>query len=65
MIEATLQWKSNGSFAKGVVTGYVHPKDDDDDQPWFCRVSEHSAEEASFDEFWFGLGTNKPEHEKK
>jgi len=65
LIEATLNWKSNGSFAKGVVTGYVHPKDADDDQPWFCRVSEHSAEEASFDEFWFGLGTNKPEHEKK
>lgn len=39
------------------MKGYTAPKSEDDEQPWFCRASEHPPEEATFDEMWFGLGT--------
>ncbi|EJD05860.1 uncharacterized protein FOMMEDRAFT_139189 [Fomitiporia mediterranea MF3/22] len=65
LAEATTKWKHTKDYAKGVVKGYSAPKQADDEEPWFCRVSEHAPEEISFDEFWFALGTNKPEHERK
>ena len=65
LIEDTNNWKHTKDYCKSVVKGYSAPKQADDEEPWFCRVSEHAPEEASFDEFWFGLGTNKPEHERK
>ncbi|KAL5529200.1 hypothetical protein ACEPAG_5174 [Sanghuangporus baumii] len=65
LIEATLKWKHTKDYCKGVVRGYTSPKQADDEEPWFCRASEHAPEEITFDEFWFGLGTNKPEHERK
>lgn len=65
LIEDTNNWKHTKDYAKGTVKGLVRPKDSDDEEPWFCRASIHSSEEASFDELWFGLGTNKAEHESK
>ena len=65
LIEATSNWKHTKNYCKGAVRGYSASKQADDEEPWFCRVSEHAKEEITFDEFWFGLGTNKPEHEKK
>lgn len=65
LAEASQSWKHTKVFEKGLVRGYAHDRDEDDEEPWFCRVSEHTTEEISFDEFWFGLGTKKPEHEKK
>lgn len=65
LIESTLKWKHTKDYCKGVVKGYSAQKQADDDESWFCRVSEHTPDEASFDEMWFGLGTNKPEHERK
>ena len=65
LMEATLTWKHTKNYAKGVVRGYSAPKQADDEEPWFCRASEHAPDEASFDEIWFGLGTKKPEHEAK
>ncbi|KAI5124574.1 hypothetical protein M0805_003093 [Coniferiporia weirii] len=65
LIDATLKWHNSKDYCKGVVKGYTHPKDADDEEPWFCRVSVHAPEEATFDEMWFGLGTNKPEHESQ
>ncbi|KDQ18151.1 hypothetical protein BOTBODRAFT_551693 [Botryobasidium botryosum FD-172 SS1] len=32
---------------------------------WHCRVSEHGPDEATFDEFWQGLGVNHSLHEKE
>lgn len=62
---ASQKWDHTKDFEKGLVKGYAHAKDADDEEPWFCRVSEHSTDEISFDELWFALGTTKPEHEKK
>ena len=47
-------WHWCPDFEKGVVKGYAHTKDADDEEPWFCRVSEHTTEEITFDEMWFG-----------
>ncbi|THH07286.1 hypothetical protein EW145_g3479 [Phellinidium pouzarii] len=65
LVDATLKWNHSKDFCKGIVKGYVHSKEADDEEPWFCRVSVHAPEVASFDEMWFGLGTNKPVHEKE
>lgn len=34
-----------------------------DEAGWYCRRSEHTAEEATFDQFWSKLGENKAENE--
>lgn len=64
LIEASLTWPFTKAFVKGTVKGYKHPKGGDDDQFWFCRVSEHAPAEVTFEEFWHGLGVKKGEHEK-
>lgn len=65
LMESSETWRHNRMYAKGTVKGFVHPKESDDLQPWFCRVSEHGPDEATFEELWYGLGVNKAEHEKK
>lgn len=56
-MEETTKWKHLKDFSKGVVVrGYTGPKASDDEQPWFCRASEHDPKEISFDEMWFALG---------
>lgn len=65
LIEASQSWKQGKAYCKGLVRGISAPKGSDDEEPWFGRVSVHEPDSVSFDEFWFGLGTNKPEHEAK
>ncbi|KAH8117379.1 hypothetical protein DFH11DRAFT_1851714 [Phellopilus nigrolimitatus] len=65
LADASLKWRHSKDYCKGIVKAYTHPKDADDEEPWFARVSVHAPDEVSFDEFWFGLGNNKPEHEMK
>ena len=53
------KWKHLKDFEnkKGVVVkGYTAPKAEDDEQPWFCRASEHDASAVTFEEMWFALG---------
>lgn len=64
-MESSQSWHHTKAYVKGTVKGYSHPKEQDDPQGWFCRVSEHASDEATFDELWHGLGVNKAEHEIK
>lgn len=58
-------WKQGKSFINGTVRTYSRMKAPSDVAGWHCRVSEHTKEEATFDEFWRKLGENKAENEKK
>lgn len=64
LIEKSREWPMTKTYAKGMVKGYKHPKGDDDEQFWFCRVSEHTPAEVTFEELWHGLAINKGDHEK-
>lgn len=63
-IQSTTSWTQKKSI-KGVkiftASSSINPKG----PAWFCRVSEHGPEEATFDEFWQGLGVNHSIHEKE
>ncbi|OCH93405.1 hypothetical protein OBBRIDRAFT_790279 [Obba rivulosa] len=63
LIESTTSWKQGKSFQKNTVKTSSRPKGPSDGAPWHCRVSEHTAEDATFDEFWSKLGHNKAENE--
>lgn len=64
ILEATSTWKP-GKIYHGVKT-YTGPKRPQlDGAPWHCRVSEHTPEEATFDQFWEKLGNDKAVNEKE
>ncbi len=42
---------------------FSRPKGSKDGAGWHLRVSEHTKEDATFDEFWSKLGLNKAENE--
>ncbi|KAG1756436.1 uncharacterized protein EDB91DRAFT_1092688 [Suillus paluster] len=65
VLESTKTWKVGKTFAKGTVRTLSRAKGPGDGAPWHCRVSEHTKEDATFDEFWSKIGTNKPENEKE
>ena len=65
IMEHSKTWKQGRSFVQGTVRTYARPKGPTESAGWHCRVSEHSKEEATFDEFWNKLGENKAENEKK
>lgn len=60
-----MAWKKGKTFAKGKVLTLSRPKGPADGAPWHCRVSEHTEEDATFDEFWGKLGVNKAVNEKE
>ncbi|THG98688.1 hypothetical protein EW026_g3539 [Hermanssonia centrifuga] len=62
IIESTNDWKQGKTFYK-VVKTYSAPKAPGEPAGWYCRVSEHTPEDATFDEFWEKLGVNKGENE--
>jgi len=63
LLETTASWKQGKSFHNNTVKTYSRPKGRQDGAPWHCRVSEHTAEDATFDEFWNKLAIDKPENE--
>ncbi|EMD38280.1 hypothetical protein CERSUDRAFT_49192, partial [Gelatoporia subvermispora B] len=63
LIESTTSWKQGKSFQKNAVKTSSRPKGPNDGAAWHCRISEHTAEDATFDEFWSKLGSNKAENE--
>jgi len=63
LLEATKSWKKGKAYGKKTVQTYSQQKSPDDGAPWHCRVSEHTPEEATFDEFRSKLGN--PENEKE
>ncbi|KAG2077974.1 hypothetical protein BDR04DRAFT_1226796 [Suillus decipiens] len=65
VIESTETWKVGKTFSKGTVQTLSRAKGPGDGAPWHCRVSKHTKEDATFDEFWSKLGVNKAENEKE
>jgi len=65
VLDSTVAWKKGKTFAKGKVLTLSRPKGPADEAPWHCRVSEHTKEDATFDEFWGKLGENKVANEKE
>lgn len=49
-------WKAGKTYTKYKVKAFSHPKGPLDGAPWHARVSVHTTEDATFDEFWAGLG---------
>ncbi|RDB22259.1 hypothetical protein Hypma_010594 [Hypsizygus marmoreus] len=64
LLEESTSWKQGKTYYKNVKT-YHRPKGPGDGAPWHCRVSEHAADEATFDGMWAKLGTNKAVNEKE
>jgi len=56
LIDSAKSWKQGKSYNKNTVKTFVRPKGPGDGAPWFVRVSEHTSEDATFDEFWSKLG---------
>ncbi|KAG6376205.1 hypothetical protein JVT61DRAFT_2180 [Boletus reticuloceps] len=65
LIDSTATWKKGKTLAKGKVLTLSRPKGPGDGAPWHCRASEHTKEDATFDEFWGKLGVDKAENEKE
>jgi hypothetical protein len=65
VLESTKSWKAGKTFAKGTVQTLSRPKRSGDGAAWHCRVSKHTKDDATFDEFWSKLGVNKAENEKE
>ena len=63
LIESTLAWKAGKTFFN-VQTSY-RAKGPEDGAPWYCRISEHTPKEATFDIFWEKLSKNKAVNEKE
>ena len=65
VLEASKGWKKGKKYQKNTVQTYSKSKGPGDGAPWYCRVSEHTAAEATFDEFWSKIGLNHAENEKE
>ncbi|KAK0483826.1 hypothetical protein IW261DRAFT_1465286 [Armillaria novae-zelandiae] len=64
LLKSTSSWKPGKTYRKTVKT-YSRSKEAGDGAPWHYRVSEHPPSEATFDQMWAKLGTNKAENEKE
>jgi hypothetical protein len=64
-LEERKSWKQGKSYHKNSVKTFSRPKGPRDGAAWHSRVSEHTSEEATFDEFWSKLGINKAINEKE
>ncbi|KAH9043278.1 hypothetical protein EDB85DRAFT_1914411 [Lactarius pseudohatsudake] len=65
VLEASKGWKKGKAYQKNTVRTCSNPKGPGDGASWHCRVSEHTAAEATFDEFWSKIGINHSENEKE
>ena len=63
LIESTTAWKAGKTY-NNVQTTY-RAKEPADGASWYCRISEHTPEEATFDAFWEKLSKNKALNEKE
>ena len=64
ILATSVNWKQ-GKTIKSIKTSTYSPgsKGGNVGMKWACRVSEHTREEGTFDEFWSGLGIHKAENE--
>lgn len=64
LIESATEWKAGNKYFNSVQTTY-RAKEPGDGAPWYCRISEHTPKEATFDAFWEKLSKNKAVNEKE
>ncbi|KAF9014103.1 hypothetical protein BDQ17DRAFT_1342074 [Cyathus striatus] len=64
ILKSASTWKAGKKFYDQVQT-YSKPKGPGDDAPWHLRVSEHPADEVTFDQMWEKLGKDKANNEKE
>ncbi|KIL70000.1 hypothetical protein M378DRAFT_721260 [Amanita muscaria Koide BX008] len=64
LIESMSSWNPGKTYHKKVRV-YHKPKQPGDVAPWCGRISEHTSNEATFDQFWDKLGRNKPINEQQ
>ncbi|KAI0320121.1 hypothetical protein OF83DRAFT_1053778 [Amylostereum chailletii] len=65
IMEETQTWKRGKSYHHNTVHTFSKPKGPGDGASWHARVSEHTPDDATFDEFWNKLGENHPINEKE
>ncbi|KAA1471219.1 hypothetical protein DENSPDRAFT_837163 [Dentipellis sp. KUC8613] len=65
LMNSSETWKKGKSYHKDLVHTFHRPKGPGDGAAWHCRVSQHTAEDATFDEFWNMLGKNHSDNEIK
>jgi len=65
LLDSLQSWKPGKIFHKNNVRTFSRPKGPADGAAWHCRVSEHTSEDATFDEFWSKLGVDKAVNEKE
>ena len=63
VLDSTTAWKQGKTYQKNTVKTFSRPKGPKDGTAWYCRVSEHAKDEATFGEFWGKLGQDKAENE--
>lgn len=63
ILESTYDWTQGKKYE--MVQTYSRPSSWSDSAGWHCRVSEHPAEEATFDELRQVLAVNKGQNEMK
>ncbi|KAK7693757.1 hypothetical protein QCA50_003329 [Cerrena zonata] len=64
ILESTSSWKEGKTYHHNVKT-LSRGKGPKDGANWHCRVSKHTKDDATFEEFWGKLGENKAENEKE
>ena len=64
LIESSVTWKAGKTFFNSVQTSY-RAKEPGDGAPWYCRISEHTPKEVTFDQLWEKLSKNKAVNEKE
>lgn len=65
ILDSTGSWTEGRRYANGKILTLRRPKKRDDPESWYCRVSKHGPDDATFDEFWSKLGENKVENERQ
>ena len=63
VLDSTATWKQGKTYQKNTVKTFHRSKGPKDGAAWYCRVSEHTKDDATFDEFWSKLGVDKAENE--
>ncbi|KAI0819536.1 hypothetical protein BC628DRAFT_1342177 [Trametes gibbosa] len=63
LLEGTSSWKQGKVYHHNTVRTFSRSKGPKDGAGWYGRLSQHTAEDATFEEFWSKLGENKAENE--
>ena len=63
ILDEAPNWKQGKSYHRSLVETFHRKKGPKDGAAWYARLSKHSQEEITFEEFWRKLGQDKAENE--